>query len=179
MTVPELSRPISLQQAERGPERLTLAATEAERAALALRFDLIGLDRLEAQVTLGRPDARGFIEMQGHFQADVVQACVVTLEPVPAHVEGDIHEFFAEAGDEHDEEGGLIVSPDPDSAPEPIENGIIDVGEAVAQHLAMALDPYPRLPDGDLAALGVDLTPEPAASPFAALAGLKRDEPPR
>ena len=50
--------------------------------------------------------------------------------------------------------------------------GAIDVGEAVAQTLALALDPYPRAPNADAALQAAGITDEADLGPFAALKGL-------
>ncbi len=90
------------------------------------------------------------IRLQGHLSADVVQSCVVTLGPVPAHLEVDFEMSFSASAVEP-----AVADLDPlaEEGPEPIPEGVIDLGEAVAQQLAIALDPYPRAPGASLEAL--------------------------
>jgi len=150
---PEFSRPVGVNHLPRGGRTVAVEADEAERAALARRFDLIALDELKARFTLtpGRGDT---VLVAGTLQAAVVQRCVVTLDPVPAAVEDEIEEIFADTeGREEDE-----IEVDPLAAEiEPLVGGRIDLGELAAQHLSLALDPYPRSPDA----------PEPSAEPAA------------
>jgi uncharacterized metal-binding protein YceD (DUF177 family) len=128
-----------------------IAANPEERAALARRFGLVSVDRLEADLVLRRAGA-GVIHVTGSLSADVVQSCVVTLAPVEARVEDkfatdflDETEFerqMARAGGK----GEADLDYEEDDPPEPIRNGHIDLGELAAQQLSLALDPYPRAP---------------------------------
>lgn len=142
---PEFSRRADVSRMGRLEHRMEIKANAEERAALAKRFDLVELAELSAQLVLkkrgdGSPGA-GAVEMTGRWHARLAQRCVVTLEPVWAELGDDVRLFFGEspaavAADPLDDEGW----------PEPIENGVIDAGEAVAQLLGVALDPYPRAP---------------------------------
>ena len=170
---PEFSRPVDCAALATGPVREEIEATEAERGALARRFDLVALPRLRAEVTL-TPTAMGQVRLDAKLEARVVQSCVITLEPVEAEIAESFTVFYAEAGPAA---GGNVDLPiDDESWPEPIVGGRIDIGEAVAQQLAVSLDPYPRVPgarlDSDYAA--VDEPPPARANPFAALARDKR-----
>lgn len=164
---PEFSRPFALDSLGHDAVTRRLEASPAERAALARRFGLLDLARLEAEVTL-RWGAGGVLHLRGRLRAEARQACVVSLEPVPQTIDEDFELRFsrhvadpAEAGDEE----GV----DPDS-PEPLPEGGLDLGEEVAQALSLALDPYPRAPGASLEVPGES---EPQG-PFAALKGLKR-----
>jgi hypothetical protein len=53
------------------------------------------------------------------------------------------------------------------------DGAAIDIGEAIAQTLALALDPYPRAPDAEAALKEAGVKSEAEAGPFAALAALK------
>ncbi len=48
----------------------------------------------------------------------------------------------------------------------------IDMGETVAQSLALNLDPYPRAPDADATLRKLGVLSEDETGPFAALKGL-------
>jgi uncharacterized metal-binding protein YceD (DUF177 family) len=154
----EFSRPVAIGALSE-EEVHRIEATPAERAAIARRFGLRALDRLDAEVRLA-PLGRG-IRLEAALDADVVQDCVVSLEPVPSRVTDRFTLVYGEApaGDE-------------ESVVEPLEGDTIDIGEAVAQQLSLALDPYPRAPG---AAVEPRWTGEGAADgPFAALAKLKK-----
>jgi hypothetical protein len=163
---PEFARPVDISRLPSGEGVYELAATPAERAALARRFNLRALDRLEAQVRLTRL-AGGLLRLSATLSADVVQACVVTLEPV----RGSIDDPFAvlyRAGTEEGETA--VVLSGTAELVEPLPGDILDIGEAVAQQLSLSLDPYPRAPGAAATSPG-----EALASPFATLAKWKKN----
>jgi len=182
--LPEFSRPVIAEQVSTSGITRVIEATPAERAALARRFDLVAIDRLAARLSLKR--VRGeFIRVTGTLDAEVVQTCVVTLEPVPATVADAFSALYApdhllpQAEDE-EVEVSFASAADEEDVPEAMPGGIIDIGELAAQHLSLALDPYPRRP-------GAEIPPELRApdpdgeqgaeqrpNPFAALSSLKR-----
>jgi uncharacterized metal-binding protein YceD (DUF177 family) len=171
-TVPEFSRSIAADTISSHAQRREISAEPGERAALARRFGLVSLDRLDATLELRR-QAGDIIHVSGRLMADVVQSCVVSLAPVPAHIETDFElEYGASAG----QEGDVAFDPLGPDALEPIYDGQIDLGEAAAQQLAIALDPYPRAPGAvlDTAGLSVGDEKSGAKQPFAALAALKK-----
>jgi uncharacterized metal-binding protein YceD (DUF177 family) len=159
---PEFPRPVPLGTIREGGRRIALAATQAECAALAARFGILSLDSLEAELRL-LPEPGGTVLAEGRLAAGLAQACIVTLEPVRQSVDAPIAFRLLPPGRE------------PQDGPDDIDeiecpDGTADLGEAVAEQLALALDPYPRAP-------GAELPPEAAdrsADPFAALAGLRR-----
>lgn len=137
---PEFSRLVDVSRMGRLEHRMEIKANAEERAALAKRFDLVELPELAAELVL-KKRGDGVIELTGRWHARVAQRCVVTLEPVWADLADEVRLFF----------GGALGRPeaaadplDDEGWPEPIEHGVVDVGEAVAQLMAAALDPYPR-----------------------------------
>jgi uncharacterized metal-binding protein YceD (DUF177 family) len=165
---PEFSRPFAADRLGRTPVTETLLAGPAECAALAKRLGLVELSQLSATVTLERTMG-GLIHVSSRFEADVVQTCVVSLVDFPSHVEDSFALDFGNAPAEFGDE--IELDPDYDP-PEPIEGGIIDLGELVVQYLALALDPHPRAPGAalDPALSGADIA---EMSPFAVLKNLK------
>lgn len=165
---PEFSRPFAADRLGKTAITETLLAGPAECAALAKRLKIVALSQLSAVVTLERTLA-GLIHVSGRLEADVVQTCVVTLVDFPSHVEDSFALDFGNAPAEFGDEIDLDPDYDP---PEPIEGGVIDLGELVAQYLALALDPHPRAPgatlDAELSGLDTGET-----SPFAVLKNLK------
>lgn len=164
----EFSRPFAADKIARDGAAVSIEATAAERAALARRFGLQSLDALSAHCRL-RPVAGGMIELDCGFEAEAVQECVVTLAPVKTRLAESFALRYAldpasipsAASEEID-----MAAEDP---PEALEGGGIDLGEAVAQHLALALDPYPRAPGAEFAAGDA----EKPANSFAILSKLK------
>lgn len=134
-----------------------ITANPEERAALAKRFGLIGIDRLEAVLSLKRV-GNGVIHVSGELEAEVIQACVVTLVPVPAKVAEAFSADFAD--EDRRKSADTDLDFEADDPPEPIRNGHIDLGELAAEQLALALDPYPRAPG---AAIPAEFSPDPDA----------------
>jgi uncharacterized metal-binding protein YceD (DUF177 family) len=176
---PEFSRLVPVDRLGEAEITEEISAEPGERAALARRFGLLSLDRLSATLRLERAGARNLVRIAGRLAAEVTQACVVTLEPVSARLEKDftlLYDLDAAAQGEAEGAREVIVEPEAEEPPEPVGQHGIDLGEAVAQQLAIALDPYPRAP-------GAALPEEPRAGaggaraaegPFAALESLKR-----
>lgn len=142
------------------PTRREIATTPADRAAIAQSLGLLALNELAATLTLRRTPA-GQIEVSGELQAEVEQACVVTLEPVAASISETFKMHFAEGAAAPD---AAEIDLDFEAAdpPDPIVGGAIDLAQVIVEHLALALDPYPRKPD---AALGKEFEPKPEESP--------------
>jgi len=153
--VPEFSRPIladSLAVSDRIHE---IEANDEERAALAERFGILSIESLSATIRLRRLPGGDLVRLRGQLKAHVTQACVVSLEPVPEEIEEEFELIYGPKPDEESEE--IVVDMEAMDPPEPIINNAIDIGEAVAEHLALALEPFPRAP-------GAEFT-EPRKSP--------------
>lgn len=159
----EFSRPVAVDRLPPGESLHEISATAEERAALARRFSLLALDRLEARVRLTRL-AGGLVRLEAELAADVVQECAVTLAPVNSRV---AERFTLLYGAAQDEAAEISLSGEAELV-EPLEGGIIDIGEAVAQQLSLAIDPFPRAPGATEPAQGAEAAKPP--SPFAALA---------
>lgn len=140
---PELSRPLFVDKISAGGLQEHIVARPAECEALAKRFGLIAISRLEAFINVDHAQSR-MLQVTGYVHADVIQACVVTLEPVPAYVKEKFDILFAPPGLLKREGEGPMPDVGEADFPETIENGMIDLGELAAQYLALGLDPYPR-----------------------------------
>jgi len=174
---PEFSRTVFLEKIEPyKPKTETLTATPEECAALARRFDLREVSGLTADVTCERTADGKLIRISGVARADVVQACVVSLQDVPGEVEARFESIFTETGDEMDADESFDIDLGEDDNPVG-GNGVVDIGELVAQYVALELDPYPRAPGVSLAAQMAKLgSAGAAAGPFQVLEGLKDKE---
>lgn len=163
---PELSRLVDVRHL---PERLRVEAAEAERAALARRFGLEAVARLTADVALAH--AGPAVVASGQLVADVVQLCAVSGDPFPARITEEVSLRFVPAATDHAEEVELTA----DELDEiPFEGAQFDLGEAIAQTLGLAIDPYASGPDADRARQKAGILDESASGPFAALAALKK-----
>lgn len=147
---------------------VTITANEGERAAVAKRFGLVSIDRLEATMAVRREG--GGIVAHGRVSGDVVQACSVTDEPLPVTIDEPVSlRFVDDIATEADE---IELSEDVlDTMP--IEGGAIDLGEAAAETLALALDPFPRGPNAAAALAAAGVVAEEDFQPANAFAGLK------
>lgn len=172
--VPEFSRRIQAVDAPRLGRYYTVTAEAGEREQLAKRFDLIGIDSLVGDFTVRTVGAGPLIRVEGRIRASVTQRCVTSLRPVPATIdEGIVAEF---GPDEADLDVELTL--EDEDPPEAFDNGAIDLGELAAQHLSLALDPFPRAEDAkiDTDGLGEAITVDAPNNPFAVLSALKRDK---
>jgi uncharacterized metal-binding protein YceD (DUF177 family) len=154
----------------RDGDRLDLVADDAERTAVAERLDLAGLERLDAHVVLARDGQQ--IRASGRLQAALEQSCVVTGEAITAHVDEPFDILFVpEPQADHSDE----VELDEHECDVVFHDGAaIDLGAAIADTLALSLDPYPRSAGAEAALKEAGIMTEVQAGPFAALAALKR-----
>ncbi|MBS1239321.1 MAG: hypothetical protein H6R45_27 [Proteobacteria bacterium] len=148
-----------------------LEADEAERAALAKRFGLVSIDRLEADVELVQDGTR--VDASGTLVADIVQSCAVTGEDLPVAIREELaFRFVPETATEPGSEEEIEL--DARALDElPYQGTGFDLGEAVAQSLALAIDPYAIGPNADAMRSEAGLLDEGSSGPFAALAALK------
>jgi len=155
---------------------------EADQAVRGAMAEVAGLrEVLSARASLDvTPQRGGRYHVAGHVRARIGQTCVVTLDPIENDIDEPIDLTFAppeqipqlsDLVEEAAESDAEI--PDP---PEPIENGVIDLGRLATDALFLAIDPYPRKPD---AVFEPPVVPEdPEDHPFAALKALKVDAKP-
>lgn len=171
---PEFSRPVAVETVkEEGA--FAIEATPAERENLARRLGIVSVDRLSADLRLRR-QMGAMVRLEGEFAAEVTQACVVTLAPVHSRIAAAVDRRYgpAEALTETDAEDISLEDEDP---PEVLVGGVVDLGEAVSEQLALEIDPFPRAEGAEFP--GYSSGPEPvekAKSPFAALEDLLKKQ---
>lgn len=154
----------------RDGQRIDLVADEAERGEIAGRLGLGRLERLQAHATLTRKGA--CVHAEGRLLASLDQACVITGEPVAAHVDEAFEVKFVPAPvDNAPDEEIELAADDCDIVFH--DGAIIDLGSAIADSLALALDPYPRSAAAEAASREAGVMSVEQASPFAVLAKLK------
>ncbi len=184
-TKSEIERVVDLDRLGRSGSGLEIAATEGECAALAKRFGFLSLQGFSARVTVDlQPGDQVIVE--GRLRGKIVQACVLSLEPVTQELDDAFRIVFQkDLAEEHDPESGEAVLNAQADAPEPLSGNMLDVGEIVAEQLSLAAEPYPRHPGVKLE----DVLPKSKGGPrrgapgqqrhpFAGLAAL-RDKPRR
>lgn len=179
---PEFSRLIGVNNIEGGGHTFSVEANAEERNALARRFRALSIECLVARGTLTRGADHSRIHVHAHLQAEVSQQCVVSLATVVQRIDVD---FFRQYGTDTSDEWSsvddgsheIFLNLDSDDLPDPIVGGNIDVGEAVAEQLALELNPFPRAPGAklDKLALGSGQTHDQIepSNLFAALATVK------
>lgn len=163
--MPEFSRRVALAWLGRDPFRQQIAASPEEREKLARRFGLVALDRLIATVELSRRDGDSVL-LEAAFEADFVQECVVSLEPVRGTLKQPFALLYGPAAAESE-----VALAGEGIDFEPLQGETIDIGEAVAQELSLALPEFPRDPQ---AAIETDAAEGEGEKPFAALARWKK-----
>jgi hypothetical protein len=169
MIVPEFSRPIDVRQCEGKDARLVASAEE--RAALAYRFALVRIDTLEADLALGRDGQ--VVNAAGELRAEIVQSCAVSGEDLPVSICEPLSFRFVPEADISAEEVELDANACDEIA---YAGSHIDLGEAAAQSMALAIDPFRVGPQAQAARSRAGIVSEAASGPFAALANLKQPE---
>ena len=174
MVTPELSRPMTVETLRRTAPGLAITATPAECAALARRFGLIAIDRLTARIDLSAADDG--LRVRGTLDAAVTQRCIATDAPVAATIATPIDiRCVPIARLEVSEAEAEVELSDVDLDVVGYDGRSIDLGELVADSLALALDPWPRAKDADrvLRAHGVLSEDEVHGAAFSGLAALR------
>jgi uncharacterized metal-binding protein YceD (DUF177 family) len=166
---PLIERYVKVADLKEGEEGL-ITATPAECRAIAKMLDLIALERLALTYRL-RPEGGGRVGLTGTVAARMTQTCVVSLEPIEAHLEVPVElEFWPPAAIDREAE-------DKDHAlrdwPEPIIDGKIDLGTVLYETLATALEPNPRREGAQLEWQTSPESEREPEGPFAALSRLK------
>ena len=154
------------------------AASEAERAAIAKWAGVQSVGKLEVKVRITKPETNRF-GLAFTLSVDVTQSCVVTLEPVPGHIEHAFERELVFVGPSRHRpdqtpkkaESEAVLDLTQEEGPEEIDSLHLDLAAPVLEEFVLSLDPYPRRP-------GVEFTPktgesDPVESPFAVLKGLK------
>jgi uncharacterized metal-binding protein YceD (DUF177 family) len=170
---PEFSRTWRIDTLGGQPRQVEISAVEGERAALAKRFGLVAIARLDAEAALSREGET--VVAAGNMRAEVTQSCIATDEPVEARIEAPFRIEFRPPPDAAADDEIELGEAELDVIF--YDSGSVDLGEAVAETLSLSLDPYPRAPGADakLREAGVQDEEQAAreSSPFAVLQGLK------
>jgi uncharacterized metal-binding protein YceD (DUF177 family) len=153
---------------------VVIEASEAERAALAARFGLGAVEALRAEIDLEqKPRA---IRARGRLRAAIMQPCAISGENFPVTIDEAIDLRFVEANQRPVTEDEEIELEADDCDEIEFAGEMFDLGEAVAQSLGLAIDPYAEGPDADAARTAAGIVQEgEVRGPLAdLLAGLKK-----
>jgi uncharacterized metal-binding protein YceD (DUF177 family) len=175
------SFPVKVGHVSANPVDVTISADADERAGLARLWAVLDVKALSATLHVQRWKRDG-VRLKGRVEADIVQACVVTLDPVESHIDETIDAVFVPEGSKlarlpvATDGGEMLLDPDGPDAPEIFTGDAIDAGVVVAEHAALAIDPYPRKADvafsGHIESSDKD---DRKPSPFAVLKDWKKD----
>jgi len=163
----EFSRPLPVDRVPAGGSHEKLEAEPEECQALAARLGVPAVHRLSADLHV-TPWRGGGLKVEGSLTADLDRVSVVSLEAFRSTVTYPVERYFLA--------GAPRGGEDEEAEADPIVNGEADLGEVVAETLALELDPYPRKP-GETFPEHVESQEQTSAgeSPFAALSRLKRE----
>jgi len=173
----EFSRNVKVRPLPGDP--LKVEANEAERSALAERFGLSAIDALHAEVALD--EEKQAIRATGTFSASLLQACAVSGEDFPVAINEPLDLRFVRQSTlqaTRTDEGEIEINLNSDEGDEIEFSGdTFDLGEAIAQTLGLAIDPYAEGPNAEAARAEAGISGDDAPSgPLAeALAALKKD----
>ncbi len=163
---------VNVAQIPDGGLHREIEADAPARAVMAEAADLRDISSAHAAFDLSHRSG-GRVHVAGRVQARVGQSCVVTLEPIENDIDEAVDLIFAPADeiapqiDDDDDDGESVIA----EPPEPIENGMIDLGRLATDVLFLAIDPYPRKQDAVFEPRVTALDPED--HPFAALKALR------
>ena len=161
---------------DRGAE-LSLSPDATERARIATWLGALDVPRLDAAVRLSY-EGDDIYRYEADFTAEVVQSCVVTLEPVPSRHAGRAerrYRVLAKRSRRSSEDDAAVDVSEDEDAPEVVSSTLIDIAAPILEEVSLSLDPYPRAP-------GVAFEPpgdkdKGGDNPFAVLAKLKVNPP--
>lgn len=186
-TTPEFSFFVDCNALKEAEKTYEIEASEAERKALAERFDLLNLDVLKAHAVVSRKSG-DLVHLECDLIAELTQECVVTFKPLKKQYNSTFERTFSVSvepyyGSEKEPEGegeyvDSSLNDDVPEPPDPMTDGGFDLGETVAEQLSLEIDPFPRSDDADFdgySSLGAEEENDGKTSPFAVLEQLKKN----
>lgn len=161
---------VSILRLPRGGMPVAMEADERQREALASAHGLLSVERFRADL-LVTPWKREGVKVTGRVRADITQQCIVTLDPLPAHVEEEVSGVFLPADSKlgrlgFGEGGEIYLDADGPDAPETFTGDTIDVGALAEEFFGLGINPYPRKPGSALAAEPDSEPPSPPQGPL-------------
>ncbi|WP_265515475.1 YceD family protein [Nitratireductor luteus] len=179
MTQTDAKSPVSLPfRTSRLPRKgtdLTITADPDQRAGLAKAHGLLSVERFEAEIAI-RPWKADGVRVKGTVSADIVQECIVTLDPLPARIAEDFEALFIPEGSrlarQEWRDGEIVIEAEGADMPEPFSGDTIDLGAVAEEFFVLGIDPYPRKKGSELASKVESHADEKPAGPL--YEGLKK-----
>lgn len=178
--VPPFSYLVKVGHISANPVTVRVSADDKERAGLARLWSVLDVKDLHAELQISRWKRDG-LRIRGKVQAKIVQACIVTLDPVESDIEEELDQLFVPEDSKLakkvlDPNGEMFLDPEGPDLPETFVGDTIDAGDIVAEFAALAIDPYPRAPGAEFKD-HIESTDETdkKPSPFAVLKDWKKD----
>ncbi|MDP4796388.1 MAG: DUF177 domain-containing protein [Rhodospirillales bacterium] len=173
---PELHRPFVVDELPNKGKVIKIDASAEEMQAIAKRLGLIALNVFKGELLL-KPEIGRQVSLTGPIRAEIVQNCVISGVALSTTLDFELDRLFAEDADPFaglmDDDDDGITDPEIDE-PDPIIEGIIDVGDQAVEELALNIPPYPRAPGASFDDLAPALAVDSAeVHPFSALSALK------
>ncbi len=174
------SYPVKVGNISANAVEVRLKAGPDELKALAETWQVVEVRSLASTVQIGRWKKDG-VRVRGRVEAQIVQSCVVTLEPVETVIDEPFEAIYVPEGSKlarviANDNAEMVLDPDGPDLPETFSGDTIDVGVTVAEHAALAIDPYPRKPDAVFGERIESTSADDARpNPFAALKDWKKD----
>lgn len=173
----ELSRLVVVDELPNHGQTIRLSASDTELAAVANRLGVVSISKLEGTIAI-RPEIGREISLEGNITADFIQTCVVSGDAINQTLSFPLTRRYSTDASEFDELQGdddVLTNPH-DDGPDPIEDGVIDAGEAVVEEFALQIPPYPKASGAEFTdIITEDNEKSEEDNPFAKLAALKND----
>ncbi|MEO1397332.1 MAG: DUF177 domain-containing protein [Pseudomonadota bacterium] len=181
---PLLSRPVNVASLPKKGQRLNLVGDADLRTTLAERFEIDAVETLIGDAEI-MPWKRGGVTVKGKVQAELIQPCAVTGDPINTRIDEIVDLTLVPEGSplavpEVSDTGELVLDPEGADLPETFASDTIDIGVIWIEHFALGFDPYVRKEGAEFSDIAASLNIEAEGgtdredSPFAGLAALKK-----
>ena len=173
----DLSLTLPAAEVSREVAKYTLKATDSQLKDLETRFSVVSIEAIEASVKVYTREGPG-IMVEGSVKAQLVQSCITTLKDVPETIDTPLTLLLvdSETANRMDEDESFMANEEPEY--DALEGDTVDIGEIVAQTVAISLNPYPRAEGATLSSgknknISVNEPELEKKNPFAILQKLK------
>lgn len=143
-----ISYEVSVQRLPSKGLSVKIDADANARSALANFHSLLEVKFLHADLLVENWKRDG-VKVTGRVKAEIVQACITSLEPIDATVDEEVHALFVPEGSKLArpdvlEGGEMILDAEGEDGPDLFSGDMIDVGQVAEECFALGIDPYPR-----------------------------------